>query len=195
MLSHVLLFATLWTTTCQAFPSFAVSWSLPKLMSIESMKPSDHIIFCHPLLLPLIFPSISVFSDLIGRCPIKNKLINLESQKQKKEKITQQQHKIEPLGWGTLMNWVLCGKVSLQRQSKAGYVCGSESTRKLPRWEYSKGRLTVTWGERSQRLPIVIIVSFLFTESALAIIHIISSEAHPQLCNFGGSHRLSKKEI
>ena len=48
-------------------PSFPVhhnSWSLPKLMSIESVMPSNHLILCHPLLLlPSIFPSIRVFSN------------------------------------------------------------------------------------------------------------------------------------
>ena len=39
------------------------SWSLLKLMSIESVMPSNHLILCHPLLLPSIFPSIRVFSD------------------------------------------------------------------------------------------------------------------------------------
>ena len=41
----------------------ANSWSLPKLMSIESVMPSNHLILCHPLLLSLIFPSIRVFSN------------------------------------------------------------------------------------------------------------------------------------
>ena len=57
------LFATLWTAARQASLSFAVSWSLLKLMPIESMMPSNHLILCHPLLLPLIFPSIRVFSN------------------------------------------------------------------------------------------------------------------------------------
>ena len=42
---------------------FSISWSLLKLMSIESVMPSNHLILCHPLLLPSIFPSISVFSN------------------------------------------------------------------------------------------------------------------------------------
>ena len=57
-------FATPWTAALQAAPSFTVSWSLLKLMSIESVMPSNHLILCHPLLLlPSIFPSISVFSS------------------------------------------------------------------------------------------------------------------------------------
>ena len=63
-LSHVQLFATPWTAACQASLSFTNSQSLPKLMSIESVMPSNHLILCRPLLLlPSIFPSIRVFSS------------------------------------------------------------------------------------------------------------------------------------
>ena len=55
---------TPWTTARQASLSITNSWSLPKLMSIESVMPSNHLILCRPLLLPpLIFPSIGVFSN------------------------------------------------------------------------------------------------------------------------------------
>ena len=64
LLSHVQLFATPWTAACQAFLSITNSQSLLKLMSIESAMPSNHLILCHPLLLPpSIFPSIRVFSN------------------------------------------------------------------------------------------------------------------------------------
>ena len=63
-LSHVRLFTTLWTAALQASLSITNSRSLLKLMSIESVMPSDHLILCHPLLFPsLIFPSIRVFSN------------------------------------------------------------------------------------------------------------------------------------
>ena len=63
-LSHVQLFATPWTTAHQASLSIINSQSLPKLMSIESVMPSNHLILCHLLLLlPSIFPSIRVFSS------------------------------------------------------------------------------------------------------------------------------------
>ena len=67
-LSHIQLFGTAksckWTAVCQASLSFTVSWSLLKLMSIELVMPSNHLIFCHPLLLlPSICPSIKVFSS------------------------------------------------------------------------------------------------------------------------------------
>ena len=53
-----------WTATCQASLSFTISQSLLKLMSIESVMPSNHLILCRPLLLlPSIFPSIRVFSN------------------------------------------------------------------------------------------------------------------------------------
>ena len=63
-LSPVQLFVSPWTTACQAFLSITNSQSPPKLMSIELMMPSNHLIFCRPLLLlPSIFPSIRVFSN------------------------------------------------------------------------------------------------------------------------------------
>ena len=62
-LSHVWLFSTPWTTARQAFLSIINSQSLPKLMTIESVIPSNHLILCHPLLLPSAFPSIRVFSN------------------------------------------------------------------------------------------------------------------------------------
>ena len=63
-LSHVRLFETPWTAACQASLSLTNYWSLPKLMSIESVMPSNHLILCRPLLhLPSIFPSIRVFSN------------------------------------------------------------------------------------------------------------------------------------
>ena len=61
-LSHVQLFATPWTAAHQASLSITKSQSLLKLISIESVMPSNHLILCHPLLLPSIVPSIRVFS-------------------------------------------------------------------------------------------------------------------------------------
>ena len=63
-LSRVRLFATPWMTTRQASLSITNSRNLLKLMSVESVMPSNHLILCHPLfLLPSIFPSIKVFSN------------------------------------------------------------------------------------------------------------------------------------
>ena len=63
-LSRVGLFVTPWTTSCQAFLSITNSQSLLKLMPIELVMPSSHLILCHPLLLlPLIFPNIRVSSS------------------------------------------------------------------------------------------------------------------------------------
>ena len=63
-LSCVWLFETPWTTAHQASLSITNSWSLPKLMSIELVMPSNHLIHCRSLLLlPSIFPSIRVFSN------------------------------------------------------------------------------------------------------------------------------------
>ena len=61
------LFVTLWTVACQASLSITNSWSLFKLMFIESVIPSNHLILCCPLLLPSIFPSIRVFSKSVLR--------------------------------------------------------------------------------------------------------------------------------
>ena len=64
LLSHVRLFATPWTEASQASLSITTSQSLLKLMSVESMMPSNHLILCHPLILPpSIFPSIRAFSN------------------------------------------------------------------------------------------------------------------------------------
>ena len=63
-LSQVQLFATPWTAACQTYLSITNSQSLLKLMSIELVMPSNHLILCLPLLLlPSIFPSIKVFSN------------------------------------------------------------------------------------------------------------------------------------
>ena len=60
VLSHVWLFVT--PLTCQASLCFTISWSLPRFMPIESVMSSNHLIFCHPLLLlPSIFPRIRVW--------------------------------------------------------------------------------------------------------------------------------------
>ena len=68
-LSCVQLFATPWTAAFQASLSFTISRSLLRLMSIESVKPFNHLILCYPLLLlPSIFPSIKVFCNELALC-------------------------------------------------------------------------------------------------------------------------------
>ena len=62
-LNHVRLFVTPWTAACQASLSITHSQSPPKLMSIESVMPSNHLLCCPLLLLPSIFPNIRVFSN------------------------------------------------------------------------------------------------------------------------------------
>ena len=62
-LSRVRLFVTTWTAAHQSSLSITNSWSLLKLISIESVMPSNHLILCHPLLLPSIFPSFRVLSN------------------------------------------------------------------------------------------------------------------------------------
>ena len=63
LFSRVWLFASPWTAECQASLSFTISWSLLKLMSVESVMPFNDLVLCCPLLLPSIFPSIRDFSN------------------------------------------------------------------------------------------------------------------------------------
>ena len=67
-LSHVRFFMNPWTAAHQASLSFTIFWSLIKHMFIESVMPSNPLIFCHPLLLPSIFSSMSVFSNELALC-------------------------------------------------------------------------------------------------------------------------------
>ena len=69
LLSHVQIFVTPWTAAQQTSLSFNNSQSLLKLMSIETVMPSNHLILCRPLLLlPSLFPSIRVFSNELVLC-------------------------------------------------------------------------------------------------------------------------------
>ena len=69
-LSCVWLFATPWTAAHQASLSITNSWSLLKLMSIESVMPSNYLILCCSLLPPSVFPSIRVFSSELAGPPL-----------------------------------------------------------------------------------------------------------------------------
>ena len=66
--SHVQFFATPWTAAHQAFLSFSIFLNLLKLISTESMMPSNHLILCCPLILPSVFPRIRVFSNESALC-------------------------------------------------------------------------------------------------------------------------------
>ena len=72
------LFVTPWTAACQFSRSFTISWSLLKLMFTESVRPSNHLILCHPLLLPSVFPSIGVFSNGSALCIQRNSFTGLQ---------------------------------------------------------------------------------------------------------------------
>ena len=77
LFSHIRLFVTPWTAAQQAYLSFPISLSLRKLMSIESVMPSNHLVLCCPLLLlPSIFPSIRVFSN-VGSLHLVAKVLEL----------------------------------------------------------------------------------------------------------------------
>ena len=78
-LSHVLHFETQWTTACQVSLSFTISWSLLKLMPIESVVPSNHLILCHSLLLlTSIFPSVRVFFQWVSSSHKVAKVLELQ---------------------------------------------------------------------------------------------------------------------
>ena len=69
LLDHIQLLATPWTAACQAFLSFTTPLSLLKLMCVESVMPSYHLMLCCPLLLlPSVFPSIRVFPNGSSLC-------------------------------------------------------------------------------------------------------------------------------
>ena len=68
LLSPVWLLGTPWTAARQASLSYTISWSLLRLTSIESVMPSNHLILCHPFLLPSIFPRNRVFSNESALC-------------------------------------------------------------------------------------------------------------------------------
>ena len=83
LLSHVRLLVTPWAATRQASLSITNSPGLLKLMSIESVMPSNHFILCHPLLLsPSIFPSIRVFSNWVSSLHQVAKLLEFQLQHQ-----------------------------------------------------------------------------------------------------------------
>ena len=82
-ISHVRLFATPWTVAHQASLSIINSWSLLKLMSIESVMPTNHLILCCPLLLlPSISPSIKVFFQWVSSLNQAAKVLELQLQHQ-----------------------------------------------------------------------------------------------------------------
>ena len=73
LLSHVWLFVIPWTAACQASLSFTTSQRLLKLMSMESVIPSNDLILCWPrLLLPSVFPNIKVFSNELALFQVSN---------------------------------------------------------------------------------------------------------------------------
>ena len=83
LLSHVQLFAILWTAPCQVSLSFTISQSLLKLMSVESAMPSNHLVIRCPLFLLLsVFPSIRVFSNQSVLCIRWQKLLQFQLQHQ-----------------------------------------------------------------------------------------------------------------
>ena len=118
-LSLVQLFVTPWTAACQASLSFTVSQSLLKLMSFESVMPSNHLILCCPLLLPSIFPRIRVFSSELA-LRIVAKVLELQLQHQSFQWIFR--------GWFPLG---LTGWISLQVQGTLNTLLQHRSLKAL----------------------------------------------------------------
>ena len=97
-LIHVRLFVTPWTAACQASLSITNSWSLPKLMSIESVMPSNHIMLCCPLLLlPSIFPVSQFFASGVQSIGVSASASVLPMN-------TQDQSPLERTGWISLQS-------------------------------------------------------------------------------------------
>ena len=104
LLSRIWLFVTPWTAACQASLSITISWSLLKLMSVESVMPSSHLILCCALLLlPAIPPSIRVFSNESTLCIRWPKYWNFSFSISPSKEL---------LGWCSLLGWT--GWISLQ---------------------------------------------------------------------------------
>ena len=104
LLSRVQLFATPWTTARQASLSITNSWSLLKLMSIESVMPSNQLILCSPfLLLPSIFPSIRVFSNESVLCIRWPKYWNFQGTDASVSVLPMNSQDWFPLGWTGLI--------------------------------------------------------------------------------------------
>ena len=82
-----LIFATPWTSVLQASLSFTISWSLFKLMPVQSVMPSNHLILCRPLLLPSIIPSTRVFLQGVSSSNQAAKLLELQLQHQSIQRI------------------------------------------------------------------------------------------------------------
>ena len=130
-LSRVRLFATPWTAARQASLSITDSQSSPKPMSIESVMPSNHLILCHPLLLPSIFPSIRVFSNESALC-IRWQSIGVSASASVLPMNTQDW---SPLKW---TGWISLQSRGLSRVSSNTALVGSKQRRNTPTspWEF-----------------------------------------------------------
>ena len=140
-LSRVWLFETPWTAARQASLSITNSQSLLKLMSIESVMPSSHLILCHPFLLPpLIFPSIRVFSNESALCMRWPKYWSF-SFGISPSKNTRNWSPLEWIGWISLQSKGLSGVFSnttVQKQQFFGAQPSSQSNSHIHTWLQEK---------------------------------------------------------
>ena len=158
-LSRVRLFETPWTAACQASLSITNSRSLLKLMSIESVMPSNHLILCRPLLLlPSISPSIRVFSnesDLHIRWPKYCSFsFNVSPSNERSELISFRMNWLDPLGvQGTLKSLLQhhSSKTSILLHSAFFMVqllhpyMTTRKTIALTRWTFVLSTLVITF--------------------------------------------------
>ena len=141
LLSCVQFFVTPWTAARQAFLSFTISLSLLKLMSIESVMPSNHLILCRRLLLlPSIFPSIRVFSNESALNQV-TKVLELQLQ------LSVLPMNIQgwfPLGWTDLMSLLSKGlsrvfsNTTVQKHQFFGAQPSSQSNSHIHTWLLEK---------------------------------------------------------
>ena len=104
LLSPVWPFVTPWTSACQTSLSITNSQSLLKLMSIKSVMPSNHLILCHPLFPPSIFPSFKVFSSESVLCIMWPKCWEFQFQHQSFQWIFRTDFLLGWTGWITLQS-------------------------------------------------------------------------------------------
>ena len=122
LLSHVQLFATRWIAAHQTSLSITNSWSSLKLMSIKSVMPSSLLILCRPLLLPLIPPSIRVFSN---ESTLHMRIVLVKNER----KITQKQLK-KNLFIGCAGSLLLCGLFSSCTERGLLSSCGVQASQR-----------------------------------------------------------------
>ena len=140
-LSRVQIFATPWTTAHQVSLFFTISWSLLKLMSSESVMPSNHLILSHPLLLlPAIFPSIRVFSQQVA------KVLELQLQHQSFQRTFRNDFLWDRLVWSPCCprDSQVFSSTTVQKHQFSGVQTSSWSNSHIHTWPLKKTKALTT---------------------------------------------------